>query len=36
MRVVVLMMLAGMAAAVNAQQEIKFSYQPALYWSLPY
>ena len=36
MRVVVLMMLAGMAAAVNAQQEIKVSYQPALYWSLPY
>ena len=30
---IVLAMLAG---AVGAQQEIKVSYQPALYWSLPY
>ena len=30
------LLLAMLAGAVGAQQEIKVSYQPALYWSLPY
>jgi NitT/TauT family transport system substrate-binding protein len=36
MRIVIGVLLAIVAGAVNAQQEIKVSYQPALYWSLPY
>jgi NitT/TauT family transport system substrate-binding protein len=36
MRIVVGVWLALFSALVNAQQEIKVSYQPALYWSLPY
>lgn len=36
MRIVLGVWLALFSALVNAQQEIKVSYQPALYWSLPY
>src|SRR2546423_6743451 len=32
----VIWMLAIVAGSALAQQEIKVSYQPALYWSLPY
>src|SRR5687768_6194697 len=36
MRIVLGVWMALVSAMVNAQQEIKVSYQPALYWSLPY
>ena len=36
MRMFIGVLLAVVASTVNAQQEIKVSYQPALYWSLPY
>ena len=36
MRMFIGVLAAMLAGVVNAQQEIKVSYQPALYWSLPY